>query len=113
MREICTSGSEGGAGQTNAPSLPLSLGHRFPRLHALPATAEGGVERDESEDGLDFAADLFVPGLDQLAFGVEHGAEGFLAAATQPKTSDFRRQRSVSFRCSVRSVSAKASAMAA
>ena len=26
MREICTSGSEGGAGQTNAPSLPLSNG---------------------------------------------------------------------------------------
>jgi len=24
MRESCTSGSEGGAGQTNAPSLPLS-----------------------------------------------------------------------------------------
>ena len=24
MREICKSGSEGGAGHTNAPSLPLS-----------------------------------------------------------------------------------------
>jgi hypothetical protein len=26
MREICKSGSEGGAGHTNAPSLPLSRG---------------------------------------------------------------------------------------
>jgi len=25
MREICKSGSEGGAGQTNVPFLPLSL----------------------------------------------------------------------------------------
>ena len=33
MREICTSGSEGGAGQSNAPSLPLSLFlWRFRRL---------------------------------------------------------------------------------
>ena len=34
MREICKSGSEGGAGQYNAPFLPLSFEH-LPSLIAV------------------------------------------------------------------------------
>jgi hypothetical protein len=39
MREICKSGSEGGAGHTNAPSLPLSPAKQ--RTSALTASVSG------------------------------------------------------------------------
>jgi hypothetical protein len=106
MRETRLSGSEGGAGQLNAPSLPLSSSHRHEReptpAASLDATHEhvpllppGSIPRPQ--DATKPGGIEFRPGFAETGFALSRGGAAWAPALSAPGPSTSHRAHAQHF----------------